>query len=218
MSDITLKNQISGYYYINSSNNDKQVYVYFRVNDESYILNFIFPKHKVTYCFFYKNSNDDKLWISTKAGNSLSEAMDQKNFSIREKIQLVIIADLEKKSINFLTKEDKDKSFSTFLFDNNEKTTPKENDIEVSIRRSILNGNAGSKLTGWIVDGSSSFSFIDTEFFELVQLVTKLFSLIKSHSLGSALLNIPAPFITPMIKSMSHEIKPTTSTKISKIQ
>lgn len=210
MPNISLKNQILGYYYINATKNNKRVYVYFRFSDsESYILNFVFPKNKISYVFFYKNPDDNNnLWVSTKAGDNLHLAMDQPNISLREKIQLVIIADPEKKSINFITKDTHDNLFSAKLFDQNDKVTVYENIMETTIRDSIINGNAGTRLTGWFVDGDTNFSFVDSEISKLIELSTKLHSYMNNHSIGVALRNIPRTFYAPFISSMTTEIVP----------
>ena len=211
MSDVTLKNQISGYYYVNSTKNDKQIYVYFRFSDtESYILNFIFPKHKITYVFFYRNCHDKKLWISAKSANNLTDAMNQEKLSLREAIQIIVITDLDKKSINFITNDKHDKLFPTGLFDTNNNLTPAENEVEKIIRQSIINGNAGTKLTGWFVDKETNFSFFDSEIRKLVEVSTKLRTYLSEHSLGSGMGNIQGSLTIPLLSPISTAIRSTT--------
>lgn len=209
MSNITLNAQISGYYYINASKNDKQVFVYFRLGDtESYILNFLFPKNKISYVFFYRNPDDNNnLWISTKAADNLNLAMEQPKFEEREKIQLVVVADPEKKSINFITEDGHDKLFSSNLFDKNDKVTSYENSLEVTVRSSIVEGNAGTKFTGWLVDNNAKFAFVDSEISQLVQLTTKLRSYLNNHSLGAAMRNMPSSLHAPFINTMAKQIQ-----------
>jgi hypothetical protein len=210
MPNLILKNQISGYYFVNSTKNDKQMYIYFRFSDtESYILNFIFPKNKITYVFFYRNT-DDKLWISAKSANNLKDAMDQEKIASREAIQIIVITDLDKKSINFITKDKYDKLFPTNLFDKNDILTSEENELEKIIRQSIIGENAGTKLTGWFVDEETIFSFVDSEIRKLVEVSTKLRTYLSEHSLGSGMRNIQGPLTSHLLSTISTVIQSTT--------
>lgn len=152
---IVLKNRIKGYYYINASKDDKQVFVYFQFSQtEAYIYNFIFPKCRVSYVFFFINEEDNnQLYISYKAATSVAEAMNQPNFSIREPMQVVVIEDVTKKTINFISVDQTDKTFTDPLFDPNCAPTEAEKVAELAVRQSVIEGNAGTNLNVWFVDG-----------------------------------------------------------------
>lgn len=155
MSEIILKERLNGYYYINASKEDKQVFVFFQFNEtESYIFNFIFPKCGVSYVFFFENPDDNnQLYISTKAALNLADAMDQPNFSLRKPMIAILVGDQTRKSINFITNDASDQTLSNDLFNSSCKTTEFEKHAELVVRQAILDRNAGTNLTLWIVDG-----------------------------------------------------------------
>ena len=155
MSEIVLKERLTGYYYINASKADKQVFVYFQFSEtESYIFNFIFPKCRVSYVFFFENPDDNnQLYVSTKSALNLADAMDQPNFSLRKPMIVILVGDQERKSINFITNDASDQTFSSDLFDGNCKPTTTEIHVEAVVRQAILDGNASVDFTLWIIDG-----------------------------------------------------------------
>ena len=155
MSEIILKERLTGYYYINASKADKQVFVHFQFSEtESYIFNFIFPKCRVSYVFFFENPADDnKLYLSAKAALNLDDAMNQPNFELRKPMIAILIGDQERKSINFITEDASDQTNSSDLFNSSCEPTQFEKHVEAVVRQAVLDGNAGVDFTLWIVDG-----------------------------------------------------------------
>lgn len=150
---VVLKDRLTGYYYINASKADKQVYVYFQFTEtEAYFYSFVFPKCNVSYVFFFRDPETQELFISTKAANNLEDAMDQPNFSLREPMILIVINDVTKKSINFGSVDETDQTFDSVLFDPNCTPTEAERIAELAVRQSVLDGNAGTNFNIWLVD------------------------------------------------------------------
>jgi hypothetical protein len=149
---LILKNRIYGYTYINDSKADKQIYLYFQFSEtDAYVYNFIFPKCKVSYIFFYKDMQN-KLFVSYKTGISLTDAMDQPNFSIREPMQIIVTIDLTKKSINFITDDKADQVFNSPLFNSDCTPTDAEKTSELAVRQSVLDRNAETDFNLWLID------------------------------------------------------------------
>lgn len=168
-------NNIGGYYYMNSTNKDKYIKIYFKFDDtNTYIIPFIFPKLKVSYVFFYNNKQDsNNLWISVKPATSLAEAMNQPNFESRKMLNSVIIHDSDLKSIHFSTNENNDKNFSLELY-TKDKITNNIRDIELIVKKDMINGHAGRSMAGWIIHENTPITFPDPGIDELANTSSKI--------------------------------------------
>jgi hypothetical protein len=219
-----MTNQIMGYIYINASKDDKKIYLYIQFDDiNKYIIPFIFPKYAASYIFFYRDfKNSNNLWVSGKSGNTLSDAMNQNNMLLREKIKIIIIGDQKKSTINFMSDDSNDKSFELPLFDEN-KFTENQKNIEKIIRTSISTSNAGSKMAGWVVNESNIYTFKDPGIVDLMNKYTQLDSYVnkdlfenqkkknKQNEKAQKLQSEPNDF---MIIKNPFEISQTVSTKL----
>jgi hypothetical protein len=154
MSEIVVKPNILGYYYINASKTDKQMALYFQMSEtEAYLFNIVFPKCRVSYLFFFRNPSDNITYLSMKAAKNLTDAMDQTNFSIRRPILGIIVGDPESKTINFITNDASDQNTSLDLFDPSCRDTEFGRYVQSVVRQGVLDGNAGTDLTWWFIDG-----------------------------------------------------------------
>jgi hypothetical protein len=154
MSEIILKPNILGYYYINASKTDKQMALYFQMSEtEAYFFNIVFPKCRVSYIFLFRNPVDNLMYLSTKAAKNLTDAMDQTNFAIRRPILAIIVGDPERKTINFITNDASDQNNSLDLFDPSCRDTEFGRYVQSVVRQGVLDGNAGTDLTLWLIDG-----------------------------------------------------------------
>jgi hypothetical protein len=166
MSNLNLKEKIYGYYYVNASKVDKEIFLLVRFSDtEAYVQSFIFPKCKISYVSWYHDSNDnDEFKFIAQAGSDLATQIDAvitymlANGGVgpepRRPASIVLVGDTEKKSINFITEDEQDKTYSDVLFAGIPcKSTPAEDVLEEIVRQAVLDGNAGTNYDAWSVDG-----------------------------------------------------------------
>lgn len=154
MTDIVLKNQLLGYHFTNASKQDKQIFIVFQISStEGYIFNIVFPKCAISYIFLFRNPDDDnKVYLAGKAADNLTDAMDQPFFNDRIPLEIIVTLDLTQKSINFVTADLQDQTFSNPLFDPNCIPTPAENHFEAVVRQAVIDKNASAKYQIFGVD------------------------------------------------------------------
>jgi hypothetical protein len=157
-----LKPNILGYYYVNASNADKTVNVWFQFTEtEAYYIQFIFPKCKVSYVTFYYNQSQN-LVFDFQCDDNLQDAIEKTTPFInntpasRRGMILVIVEDPERRSIQFITEDENDKTYNEILFDPNCKLTDSGKLFNKTIRQAILDGDAGTELLNIAVDGPTS--------------------------------------------------------------
>lgn len=172
MSEVILKNRILGYHYTNASKQDKQLFLLLSISEtESYLFNIVFPKCRISYVFLFNNPDDEnKVYLSGKAANTLKDAMDQQFFESRIPLMMVGVVDPSEKSINFMTEDSQDVNFDSLLF--NSDCTPTKDEIifEATIRQAVLDGNASTKYKLFGVDGPIASDLLQKIIDELIAL------------------------------------------------
>jgi hypothetical protein len=164
-----LKNKIYGYYYVNASKEDKTVNVWFQFTEtEAYYLQFVFPKCKISYITFYYNQAQELVY-DFMCDNNLQGAMEKTAPFLgtngltpedRRAMIIVSVEDSERRSIQYITEDENDKTYDPVLFNlnGNCKLTDAGKTHQEIIRQDVLDGNAGTLLLSLMVDGPEGAS------------------------------------------------------------
>lgn len=148
-------NRISGFYFLNASKNDKQMTLYYQLNEtEAYANNIVFPKCRISYVFFFRNPDDDnKIYLSGKAANTLTQAMDQPFYSSKVAFRIIALGNNSAQApINFMSNNATDQYIDYPYFEPECVPTNEENSAERIVRQAFIDGNASTEYVYFTVN------------------------------------------------------------------
>lgn len=145
-----MSNKILGYYYFNTTQTAKTLPLLFQISEtESYGMIVTFPGCAISYVFLFVNQNDNQVYISGKSANTLKEAMNQTHFADRIQLQSLIIRDIKRSSINFISIDHIDQNINDNYFDPACVLTSAAVHAEEKVRQGVNDGNASIDYTYW---------------------------------------------------------------------